>query len=145
MKLWMGAEIQSDLADGYRPARKQIESKINQVVASRDYGSRLMKWYFIAIIRKIDSPDYREIAKYIKSKKETEFRKRIDYLTFKAADAFDQRKLIFESLVKTVHLMPEIGVPNFNHQQVLDDLLDLARTEGWIGKTQTNSATNGWH
>lgn len=141
----MTEEIQADVANEYASARRDIEPKINSRIDSADYGSGLAKWYFIGIVRKIDRPEYGELQKYIKSKKEVEFRKRIDYLTFKAANAFDQRKLIFESLVESVRLMPKIGVPNFNHQRLLDDLLDLARNEGWLEKTQTNSATNGWH
>src|SRR5258705_4192402 len=131
MKIGMTEEIQADVANAYATARQEIGDKTNLRIGSADYGPGLLKWYFIGIVRKVDRPEYGEIQKYIKSKKEVEFRKKIDYLTFKNADAFGQRKLIVETLLETVRLMPKIGVPNFDHQRLLEDLFTLAKQENW--------------
>jgi len=60
MKIWMSGEIQSDIGESFRNARKLIEQAFNDHFVSEEYGSGLTEIAYLAIIRETDSPDLRK-------------------------------------------------------------------------------------
>jgi hypothetical protein len=132
MDLWMSGEIQSDIGDDYRNARKDIVSITNDFLNGKEYGEGLKSWNYIAIIREIESEDYNEVHKYNKRNKETEFRLKINYNIFRSADNKEKKKLICQSLVRSISILQDIGISNFDIKQFKDDIVKLYSDKGWI-------------
>ena len=122
MKIWMSEEIQSDVADAYGKARKLVETAVNECIKDNDYGEGLKMWFDIAIVRTEDSPLYGEIAKYRKRLKEVEFRLKIDHAAFPSGNGADHVRLISESLLRSLKMMPEIGVTKVDLEKLTKDV-----------------------
>lgn len=120
MELWMSGEIQNDVYEEYRLARQSIEHEINNCIGNKVYGKGLKEWAYIAIIRAQDSEDYNEMAEYSKKKKETEFRLKIDHDSFLNGSPKERLRLLSNSLLRSLKMMPDIGVINV-------DLIELTK------------------
>jgi len=122
MELWMSGEIQSNVGDAYSKASDLVEAEINNCIKYNDYGEGLKMWFFIPIIRAEDSPIYGEIAKYRKRLKEVEFRLKIDHSAFSSGNAVDHVRLISQSLLRSLKMMPEIGVTKVDLDRLTRDV-----------------------
>ncbi|WP_426687240.1 Imm44 family immunity protein [Rhodanobacter ginsengiterrae] len=100
MKLWIGAELEADVGDQFRNARKSVVDTINSYIDSRNYDLGVENWDCIAIVR--DDDCFPE--KFVLNKKsgDMDFRIRIDYLKFKHGDSYEQKRLIFQMLEKSL-------------------------------------------
>ena len=110
MKLWMSGEIQADVADAYRQARKTVETEVNRLLAEVSLAEKAKEWAFIAIIRGEDSPDYDEVVRKSARGKEFEFRLKIPHAEFLAASPAERVSLILKALARSVDLMGQLGV-----------------------------------
>lgn len=122
MELWMSGEIQSDVGDAYSKASNFVEAEVNNCIKGNDYGEGLKMWFFIPIIRAEDSPIYGEIAKYYKRLKEVEFRLKIDHDAFLSGSTADHVRLISQSLLRSLKMMPEIGVIKVDLDRLTKDV-----------------------
>lgn len=130
-RFWMTAEIQRDVSPQFSMALCEIEPALNSVVDPTDYGA-LKKWYFIAIIRKLDSVAYGEIKKYRKKSQEFEFRLVIDHATFKAADDLGKRKLIMASILRSIDEMRKLVPKGIDYERLEGDVRGVAAAKGWL-------------
>jgi hypothetical protein len=122
MIIWISGEIMDDVGDGEMMARKLIEPAINNCIKDKDYGKGLVKWYYIAIILDSHGPPYKEITKYYKTKKEVEFRLKIDHEDFLSGNNAKKVWLMSESLLRSIKLMPEIGVKDVGFERLTADV-----------------------
>lgn len=133
MKIWMSGEVQSDVADDYRKLRKEIEQSLNAVFSGRDYGAGLAEWDVIAMIFGDDGPkEYKEVKKYNKRDKSTEFRLRIDYQKFKHGDDAARRKLILDVLDHSLSILDSMKIPDIDIVGLRRDVQQTAKENGWI-------------
>jgi hypothetical protein len=132
MKIWMSGEIQSDIAEGYDRARKQIEAAFNRSFAERDFGEGLVELAYIAIIRKIDSPDYGEVKKYSKRDRSAEFRLKIPHEIFLRANDHERTRLVAASVLRAVGLLRDLKIKNFDHPTFDAEFTAFSRRMGWI-------------
>ena len=126
MKLWISGEITADVADAYRAARKQVEQSVNEALKSMALRTEMLKWAFIAIIRRDDHPDYREFTKRHLDRKVLEFRLKIDHDKFLVSPPEQQAAMIIEALNRSLQLMPEMGIEESDRAQ-LKAVLDRTR------------------
>jgi hypothetical protein len=42
MKLWIGGELEADIADSFRDARRSVEKAINDVITANVYSTKLL-------------------------------------------------------------------------------------------------------
>ena len=82
MKLWTSGEIQADVADAYRTARRVVENAVNEELRVTTLDGNIEEWAFLAIIRTQDHPDYNEIARRDARRKVLEFRLIISHREF---------------------------------------------------------------
>lgn len=133
MKLWMSGEIQADVADAYRNARKAVETEVNRLLAEVPLSERHEEWAVIAIIREEDSPEYGEVVKKSPTGEEFEFRLRIPHAEFLAATPAKRVGLIFKAVGRSVDLMGQLGVST-ETQNVLRTILfraeNLQKSDG---------------
>lgn len=133
MKLWTSGEVWVDVADVHRLARNYIEQEVNKNLASKDYGSGVKEWAFISIILPPEIKDqYPERFKYHKSDKSVEFRLRIDLETFKSGNEADHQRLICQALLRSLDILDQKKVPDFDHRKLREDFLEIAKAHGWL-------------
>lgn len=127
----MSAEIQSDVAAEYREARQEIESAMNSVLSSFDYGDGLKKVRLIGIVRETDDPTYCETNKYRKKERVFDSRLKISHAEFKAATAIGKRKLIVGIVLRAIEELRRRRIPNIDFAKLAGDVRELAAVKGW--------------
>ena len=110
MKLWMSGEIQKDVGDVYRIARKSVEQSVNDRLLHTTLETKTETWAFIAIITPDDHPDYPEIKKKDSRRKVLEFRLKIDHARFLHGTPEQRIEMLLDALKRSVSYMPELGV-----------------------------------
>jgi hypothetical protein len=130
MRFWMSGEVQDDIADAHRIARKEIEQALTSELSACDYG--LQQWAFISMITPwVDDEDYPEVKRYRKKERTVEFRLRIDHKRFKAASPTVQLRLLAESALRSFDLLVEKKPPGVKAEALRDDVQELFRDRGW--------------
>jgi hypothetical protein len=130
--LWMSGEIQGDVHDEYRLARQDIESSVNAVFSSFDYGDGLVKWYVIPTILEKTPEGYGEINRYVKKERSFESRPAIPHAEFKAADAAGKRMLIIRGMLLSLDKFRRRKIPGIDFAKIESDLRELAAAKGWV-------------
>lgn len=116
MKLWIGGEVEAELADVFRMARNSVEKKINNIIERQRYEVPFKSWDCIAIIR--NDEDFAEVHKFSRKKRDMDFRLKIDFRLFKEGDESTREQLLFQMLLRSLALLSEKGV----HEPDLDRL-----------------------
>lgn len=114
MRLWMSGEIQNDIADAYRAARQSVQKTFNQEFEEKSFGPGLVELAYIAIIREIESDDYREIKRYSKKDKDVEFRLAIPHTACVQADPAQMLALVVDSVTRAVGMLGSLKIPDFD-------------------------------
>lgn len=127
MKLWSSGEIDADVADSFREARKWVEAAINQLLSANDYGDGLDEWAFIAMINRPHIHGYKEVAKLARNKREAEFRLRVSHDEFLAGGEAERKRLLLSALLRSITLMPTIGVADIDMDRLSADVGALAQ------------------
>lgn len=128
----MAGEVQADVDDAYAGARRTIEKSFNSNFAGRSFGSGLTHLTYLAIILKIESPEYNEIKKYKKKKSSAEFRLKISYDGCLQADASQMLRLVTASLRRAIELLKGMRISDFDCGAFEMEFLALARREDWL-------------
>lgn len=111
MKLWISAELDADVVEKHRSARKLILGKVNERLMSQTFTSPWKSWDFISIIMS-EREFYNEIAKKSKKDMSLEFRLKIDHDKFLKATQKQANKLLLEALDCSVDKMSRMDVTN---------------------------------
>jgi hypothetical protein len=110
MKLWLGAEIDSEAYDQFRLVRNEIQKSINIEIENID-AEDANDWDVIAIIRNDDV--YDERVRFSK-KDGMDLRLKIPFTKFMQSEIDDQKKLIVEMLLRSLDIIqnkyPSIAV-----------------------------------
>jgi hypothetical protein len=134
ISLWMTEEIQSDVAEEYADARREIEAAMNAVFSSFSYGDALEEWVVIGTVRKNASASdgYGEINRYVKKERSFESRLKIPHAEFKAANAVEKRMLIVGILLRSIAEMRRRKIPGIDFAKLESDVRELAAAKGWV-------------
>lgn len=129
VKLWMSGEIQADIGDEFREARKVVEHAVNEGLGT-NYGAGFTGWVLIAIIMEHAHPDYGEIKRYRK-KDGFELRLKIDHAAFKSASATEQQKLIASIVRRSITEMRTLAAKNVDYDRLQADVSATLESRGW--------------
>lgn len=131
MEFWLSGEVQSDVADAFRPALVDVENALNEAFTDLDVGP-LKTWGFIAIIREAESPLYPEVRKYHKRDSSLEFRLVIEHDVFKRSDDVLARHLLMAALLRSVNYARKLAPAAVDLDRINQVMLDVAHANGWI-------------
>lgn len=131
MQFWSSSEVQSDVADSHRPARKDVELTINNVITERNYGDGVSKWALIYIILD-EGDDYPELNRYQKKNGVAEFRLVVDYTTIQACDDMEHRKLLAQAIVRSLDLAKTMKLDGFDLDAFSRDVLNALAERRWL-------------
>jgi hypothetical protein len=129
MKLWMSAEIQSDVADDYRSIRKPLEVAFNSRFGDEEYG--LDEFNYIAVIRAIESADFPEVCKFRQHEKSAEFRLRIPYTDFRQGDLLRKRVLVCDSLIRAIRMLSQCKFCTVDPDALEAEFIRLTKNLNW--------------
>ncbi|MFH1373988.1 MAG: Imm44 family immunity protein [bacterium] len=129
MKLWIGGEIQADVADAFREARSFVERTVNKKIESRHYDTAFDDWDVIAILR--DDDAFEELTRLSKKKRDMDFRLRLGYREFKYGDANERRSMIFKMLCRSIELLATKVADRRGLESLLTDLIKIGQEHGW--------------
>ena len=132
LKFWFSGEVQGDIYDEYRLARKEVVEALNAAFNARDIGIGVESWDLIPIIRAEDHPDYDEVRKYDRKDKSMEFRLKINHERFKAGSSLVRRRLIMESVIRSVKEADGLVPKTVNLDSIAEGVLGVAREKGWL-------------
>jgi len=82
--------------------------------------------------------DYPEIAKYRRKGQEVEYRLRIDLEEFLQADEKGRDHLVCRSLLRSLYMLPEIGVKDCDYSRLIEDFKRVCYENGWLEKPQSD-------
>lgn len=122
MKLWISGEIDSIVSDSFRITRNYLELSVNNILASKDYGSGILSWDIIMIVSKDKG---KETYKYSKKNREVDVHLVIDIDRFKASDSLTKKILLVDALIYSLEKISNLNIPNFNYEELKKDLLSL--------------------
>ena len=123
----MSGEIQADVGDAHRLARKAVEHAVNERLKNCSLSVDFDEWAFISIIRQQDHPDYPEFKKRHAKRKVLEFRLKIPYQDFLNTDEIGRVELLINALRRSVNLMTEFGISSEERAKLLAVLDDTYR------------------
>lgn len=101
MKLWIGGEVDREVAEDFRVVRSEVESAINTMIAAIDAGE-INEWDVIAIIR--NDLVFEERVRYSK-KNGMDLRLKIPFQEFNGAKKSIQRDLVMEMLFRSLEIL----------------------------------------
>ncbi len=140
MKLWLSGEIDASVSEKFRLLILKIEPIINSTIEDKRYGSAINIWGYISIIMDpnfLQTGFFKEIKRYRKKKKETEFRLRIDYNDFLKADDKKAVELICESILRSIDIArKEFHVKDFDIDQFRSDFINLLISQEWLDRSK---------
>lgn len=122
MKFWFSGELQRDIAKAYGAVSTEIEARLNEELGAKSYSPDLEKLAFLPVIMQTEMPEFGEVKKYHKKDKSAEFRLKIDYQTFKNADAAEKKSLFKKSLLRAVFLTGDLKIKALDSKQFLSDV-----------------------
>lgn len=133
MKLWIGGEVQVDVGDDFRLIRNHVQDLTNRLFEKKDYGNGVSELALIPMILGEHGPHwYKEVKRFHKKDRSAEFRLIIDYDEFKAADREAKTRLFCDMVLRSLSLLEEMDIADFDVAAVRRDFQRVARKNGWI-------------
>lgn len=120
MKLWISGEIDSIISESFRITRNYLEQNVNNILASKDYGTGISSWDIIMIISKDIG---KEKYKYNKKSRETDIRIIIDIDKFNSCDFVTRVILLLDALIDSLGKILTLNIPEFRCLELKNDLL----------------------
>lgn len=111
----------------YYPMAQLLKDRLS------DYGPGLSQWFLMYVILgpKSQGHDAPERVLYKKKSNELDMRLNVDFDAFKAGDEHMRRKLLYDCMLRSLDLMAEKKIPDFDTDALKADFLIIAAKEGW--------------
>lgn len=135
MRFGISAEVHTSVGDKVRPLIFKIKEIVNSYIENKNYGDGVVYWGYVPIILPssfLPPEFFQEIKRYRKSKKETEFRLKIDYGQLIKANEKEVYGLICESILRSIEIArSEFKISQFDLDAFEADIKECFRKEGW--------------
>lgn len=129
MKVWLSGEIQDDVADGHREARKAVTRLVEAGLQGQNYGEGFVELSLICIILE-DVDDFPEVKKYEKKNRVFDIRLQIPHGPFKAADAQFKQQMVMYTLLRAIKAMRSLAVPDIDCERLEAEVAAIANQHG---------------
>lgn len=131
MRLWMSGEVWHEIAEAFRFARFEIEAKVNEWLADRDYGSGLVELAFIPMVTPpgIGYPNERKLFR--RRERQLECRLKLDYPDFASGSPSRQRQLVVAGILRCLEIARSKRIPEFETDRLITEFRRFATEQGW--------------
>jgi hypothetical protein len=98
-----------------------------------DYGDGISQWFLMFVILKPGSQgsDAPERVMYKKKSKELDMRLNVDFAAFKSGSDQARQQLLYSCMLRSLDLMAEKKIPQFDAVALKTDVEAVAVKEGW--------------
>ena len=127
MEFFMSAEIEADVGQYERSARKKIEPLLIDFLSGVVLDSELKTWSFISIILSDKFAGWSpELIKFNKKDKEFDCRLRIEHERFKCANESRQIAMILDAIERSIEMMAKYKITKHD-QEILRGVVSKVR------------------
>jgi hypothetical protein len=132
MRFWISGEVFHDVDKEYGLATDAVSKALNADLGSVDYGIPVKSWNVIGILLPPSIPGFEEVRRYEPDKREVEFRLRLYYPLFQAAESPEERQwIIFKMILRSVDLFRQMADLPSEIDKFRSDILAVGRKHGW--------------
>jgi hypothetical protein len=147
MKFFFSGEVDTLVADLWRPVALTVEARLTAALGGRDYGPAVQE---IAIIPMILRPEWREghrERRLLKRKEAVaDYRTWIDFQKFMDGDDKERERLLARNLVDAIADVSRKAGKDFSGDALIEDVLEtlaLTRSDVADGAAQLGIAADG--
>lgn len=132
MRFWISGEVFHDIDKEYGLATDAVSKVLNAEMGTVDYGIPVKSWNVIGILLPHSIPGFDEVKRYEPDKREVEFRIRLYYPLFKAAESPEEREwIVFKMILRSADLFRELADLPAEIKRFRADILAAGRKHGW--------------
>ena len=119
----------NDLPRIYMPMNTLLKERLG----GRDYGPGLQLWFlmFVLVAPGFPGADDKERVTYKKKDRSTDLRLFLDFAAYKAGDAGMRQHLVYDCMMRSLHLLAAKKIPDFDSAALIADVEGIALSEGW--------------
>ncbi len=132
MRFWISGEVFHDVDREYGLATNAVSQALNADLGNIDYGIPVDSWDVIGILLPPSVPGFEEVRRYEPDKREVEFRLRLYYPLFQAAESSEERQwIIFKMILRSVDLFRELADLPSEIDRLRSDIVAVGKKHGW--------------
>lgn len=132
MRFWISGEVFHEVVQEYGLATDAVSEALNAELGGVDYDIPVQSWNVIGILLPPYVPGFDEIKRYDPDNREVEFRLRLYYPLFQAAESPEERQWIaFKMILRSVDLFREMVNLPAEIERFRSDILAAGRKYGW--------------
>lgn len=122
-------KLGNDLTRIYMPMNTVLKERL----AGRDYGSGLRLWFlmFVLVSPGFPGADGKERVMYKKKDRSSDLRLFLDFAAFKAGDAAMRQSLVYDCILRSLHLLAAKKIPDFDIAALTADVEAIGVEQGW--------------
>lgn len=122
-------KVGNHIARIYMPMNTLLKERL----AGRDYGAGLKLWFLMFVIVSPGFPgaDDKERVLYRKKDQSSDLRLFIDHAAYKAADTEGRQHLIYDCIMRSLALIADKNIPDFDVATLTSDVQAIAIEQGW--------------
>lgn len=122
-------KVGNDIARIYMP----MNTLLKQRLQDRDYGPGLRMWFLLFVIVSPGFPgaDDKERVLYKKKDRSVDLRLFIDYAAYQAANAQGRQRLVCDCVLRSLVLIADKNIPDFDIAALSADIRAIAAEQGW--------------
>lgn len=132
MRFWISGEVFQDADREYGLATNVVSKALNAALGNIEYRMPIDSWDLIGILLPPSIPGFEEVKRYDPDKREVEFRIRLYYPLFQAAESPEERQwIVFKMILHSVDLFQEMADLPAEIERFRADILAAGRKHGW--------------
>lgn len=132
MRFWISGEIHKDVTQDYLHAAAAVSRALNAELGNVDYGIPVDSWDVIGILLPTSVPGFEDVKRYTPRKRDIEFRLRLHYPLFQAAESPEERQwIVFKMILRSVDLFREMADLSAEIERFRADIVAAGRKYGW--------------
>lgn len=111
-----------------------MEALIKAEICDKDYGVGLREWFLMFVLLSPNTPGHNapERVMYKKNTKDLDQRLNVDFEAFKAGSTEVRQQLLYTCMLRSLDLMAEKKIPDFDAAALKVDVEAIAVNEGWF-------------
>ncbi|MFO1164339.1 MAG: Imm44 family immunity protein [Paracoccus sp. (in: a-proteobacteria)] len=119
----------NDLPRIYMPMNTLLKERLG----GRDYGPGLQLWFlmFVLVAPGFPGADDKERVTYKKKDRSTDLRLFLDFAAYKAGDAGMRQHLVYDCMMRSLHLLAAKKIPDFDSAALIADVEKIGTEQGW--------------
>ena len=132
MRFWISGEIHKDVTQDYINAANTVSQVLNAALGQVDHHIPVRSWNVLGILLPNSILGFDEVRRYEPDKGEVEFRLRLYFPLFQAAESDEERQwIVFKMVLRSVDLFRNMCDLTANIDRLRQDIVNVGQRHGW--------------